>query len=117
MKFKPTFVTLIEDIRVAKSPANAAALGRNPEVAPYLRTQWDGAWRVFYMRRALMAKFTQHPDLTSLLLSTEDAELIEHTTKDSYWGDGGDGSEENMLGQLLMSVKDEIRSLTPSDRK
>ena len=39
-----------------------------------------------------------------------DAKLVEHTTNDSYWGDGGDGRGRNMLGQLLMQVRDELRS-------
>jgi hypothetical protein len=28
---------------------------------------------------------------------------------DSYWGDGGDGSGKNMLGKILMRVRDELR--------
>jgi hypothetical protein len=42
------------------------------------------------------------------LLATKDAMLIEHTAKDSYWGDGGDGRGKNMLGQILMSVRKEL---------
>jgi N-glycosidase YbiA len=61
------------------------------------------------MRAAVLAKFTQHDDLKEILLGTGDALLIEHTTKDSYWGDGGDGSGKNMLGQILMSVREELR--------
>ena len=38
-----------------------------------------------------------------------DAEIIEHTSKDSYWGDGGDGSGRNMLGKTLMLVREELR--------
>jgi ribA/ribD-fused uncharacterized protein len=66
MKFKPTFIDLIEKIRVAKTPANAAALGRDPAVAPYMREQWDEKYRVLFMKEALYAKFTQHPDLREL---------------------------------------------------
>ena len=38
-----------------------------------------------------------------------DALLVEHTVNDHYWGDGGDGSGKNRLGQLLMQVRDELR--------
>jgi predicted NAD-dependent protein-ADP-ribosyltransferase YbiA (DUF1768 family) len=31
------------------------------------------------------------------------------TENDSYWGDGGDGSGRNMLGQVLMRVREELR--------
>ncbi len=41
------------------------------------------------MQEAVLAKFTQHRDIRKILLSTGDAILIEHTDRDSYWGDGG----------------------------
>lgn len=41
---------------------------------------------------------------------TGDAKLVEHTENDDYWGDGGDGSGRNMLGQLLMKVRRKLRS-------
>jgi ribA/ribD-fused uncharacterized protein len=54
------------------------------------------------MREALFAKFTQHEELKAILLETGDAILVEHTEKDSYWGDGGDGSGKNRLGACLV---------------
>lgn len=33
---------------------------------------------------------------------------MEHTANDSYWGDGGDGSGKNMLGRILMEIRDKI---------
>ncbi|CAF0713235.1 unnamed protein product [Adineta steineri] len=45
------------------------------------------------MFRACMAKFTQHPHLKYKLLLTGHRTLVEHTKNDSYWGDGGDGTE------------------------
>ncbi len=62
------------------------------------------------MRQALRAKFTQHDDLRILLLGTGEAVLVEHTEKDHYWGDGGDGSGKNRLGQLLMEIRSELRA-------
>ena len=61
------------------------------------------------MRTAVLAKFSQHHEIREILLSTGDAQLVEHTTNDRYWGDGGDGSGKNMLGQILMSVREELR--------
>ena len=59
------------------------------------------------MREALRAKFEQHASLKSMLLNTDEAELIEHTSNDSYWGDaGGDGTGKNRLGQLLMELRE-----------
>jgi hypothetical protein len=69
------------------------------------------------MYLALKAKYTQHDDLKKLLLSTDDKELVENTSVDSYWADGGDGSGKNMLGKLLMKVRGEIRDSLTSEEK
>lgn len=39
--------------------------------------------------------------------------LLNHTSNDSYWGDGGDGSGKNMLGRLLVEVREELKSINP----
>ena len=65
------------------------------------------------MYDALIAKFTQHEDLKEQLLATGNSLLVEHTKRDKYWGDGGDGGDgsigKNMLGQLLVRVREELR--------
>jgi hypothetical protein len=94
-----------EAVRQAPSPMNAKDMTRDPQHAP--RTNWDAVKdRVMY--EALLAKFTQHDHLQKLLLETGDATLVEHTTNDSYWGDGGGGGK-NMLGKLLMEVREELK--------
>ncbi len=95
-----------EAIRAAKSPMVAARMGRSRERP--LRSDWESV-KDEIMREALRAKFAQHASLRSLLLSTEDAELVEHTSNDRYWADGGDGSGKNRLGQLLMELRSELR--------
>jgi ribA/ribD-fused uncharacterized protein len=69
-----------------------------------LRADWEGV-KDDVMRAAVLAKFTQYPDLQAQLLLTGDAELVEHTANDSYWGDGGDGSGKNILGRILMETR------------
>jgi ribA/ribD-fused uncharacterized protein len=61
------------------------------------------------MLKACMAKFEQHTQLKELLLSTGNRVLFEHTTNDSYWGDGGDGTGRNQLGITLMQVRSNIK--------
>ena len=80
----------------------AARMGRDRKKK--LRRDWKLV-KVSVMREAPIAKFEQHPQLRDLLLSTADAKLVEHTERHDYWGDGGDGSGRNMLGQLLMEVR------------
>ncbi len=95
-----------EEIRVAKTPMEAARLGRSRRHP--LRRDWE-SMKENVMREALVAKFSQHAELREILLSTGDALLIEHTENDSYWGDGGDGSGRNRLGFLLMEVREQLR--------
>jgi ribA/ribD-fused uncharacterized protein len=99
-----------EDVRAAKSPMIAARIGRSRHRP--LRPDWE-AVKDAVMREVLRAKVTQHPSLRALLLSTGDAELVEHTTNDRYWGDGGDGFGKNRLGQLLMDLRRELRAECP----
>lgn len=97
---------LQEEIRQAKTPAIAANMGRDRKNP--LRKDWESV-KDNVMRVAVRAKFTQHPELKQLLINTGDAKLIEHTYKDNYWGDGGDGSGKNMLGIILMEVRKELK--------
>jgi ribA/ribD-fused uncharacterized protein len=60
------------------------------------------------MLDVLRMKFNSHPHCQSVLLSTKNSNLAERTIKDNYWADGGDGSGKNMLGKLLMKVRDEL---------
>lgn len=96
-----------EAIRQAKSPMIAARMGRDRKKP--LRRDWESV-KDSVMRDAVRAKFQQHPELRELLLSTGTALLVERTENDSYWGDGGDGSGKNRLGQILMDVRDELRT-------
>jgi ribA/ribD-fused uncharacterized protein len=95
-----------EEVRQAKTPTLAARLGRDRKRP--LRRDWE-AVKDQVMLEAVRAKFSQHEELRAILLGTGDALLVEHTENDSYWGDGGDGSGKNRLGQILMKLRDELR--------
>ena len=49
-------------------------------------------------------------ELRALLLSTADARIVEHTENDDCWGDGGDGRGKNLLGRILMEVREQLRA-------
>ncbi len=65
------------------------------------------------MHEAVLAKFNQHADLRETLLATGNSTIVEHTVKDAYWGDGGDGSGKNRLGEILMRVREVVRQSEP----
>ena len=98
-----------EKIRADKRPTRAKALGQKPDG---FRADWNEV-KDDVMYKCLQAKFTQHQDLWAQLDATGDATLVEHTKRDKYWGDGGDGGSGekgiNMLGKLLMKVRTELR--------
>jgi ribA/ribD-fused uncharacterized protein len=95
-----------EAVRLCKTAREAANMGRSRKLP--LRRDWEGV-KDQVMFEAVRAKFAQHADLRETLLGTGDAKLVEHTANDSYWGDGGDGSGRNRLGQILMQVREELR--------
>lgn len=95
-----------EAIHQAASPMIAARMGRSRKRP--LRPDWEEV-KDDIMRQAVLAKFSQHADLKALLLGTGEAQLIEHTKNDSYWGDGGNGRGKNMLGKILMEVREKMR--------
>lgn len=64
------------------------------------------------MRAVLRAKFTQHDDLRQILLSTGNARLVEAARVangvNRTWGEVN-GKGLNMLGVLLMELREELR--------
>ena len=97
----------VEVIRRAKTPNDAARLGRQ-RTRP-LRADWESV-KDDVMRGAIRAKFTQHDDCRRELLGTGDAPLVEKTTGDCYWGCGTNGDGKNMLGKILVELRAELRS-------
>ncbi len=91
-----------EMVRKASMPMEAAHKGRDRKRK--LRKNWE-SMKENVMREALLAKITQHNEIQTLLLSTQEARLVEHTQHDAYWGDGGDGKGKNRLGHLLMEIR------------
>jgi len=94
-----------ELFRTTPSPMTVAKMGRDRKRP--LRADWDEV-KDGIMQEAVRAKFRQHPRLAAMLLETGNAEIVEHTENDAYWGDGGDGKGKNRLGQILMQVRAEL---------
>ena len=93
-------------IRKANSPMIATRLGRDRKRP--LRRDWESV-KIGLMRAIVLAKFSQHDELRATLLATGDAKIIEHTDRDAFWGDGGNGSGKNWLGRILMEVREQLR--------
>ena len=70
-----------------------------------LRPDWEQI-KDDIMRKALRAKFEQHSNLRLKLMKTINMKLVARTKYNSYWGDGGNGKGKNMLGVLLMELRE-----------
>jgi N-glycosidase YbiA len=101
-KFAGTDDAHAEDIRQAKSPMIAARLGRSRKHK--MREDWESE-KDSVMRRAVLAKFTTHRDIREILRGTGEADIVEVTTDDYYWGCGTAGTGKNRLGQILVEVR------------
>ncbi|CAM4814314.1 unnamed protein product, partial [Rotaria magnacalcarata] len=90
--------THFQNVLHLRKPIEALFYSRKHRSA--VRSDWaqvkDGI-----MLKACMAKFEQHFRLQELLLSTGNRQLVEHTTKDSYWADGGDASSVSFVSVHL----------------
>lgn len=95
-----------EAVRLAKTPKEAAAMGRDRKRP--LRADWEEV-KDDVMREAVRQKFRTHQDIQQILLSTGDEEIIENAPGDYYWGIGANGSGKNMLGKILMEIRAELR--------
>lgn len=94
-----------ETIRLLDNPMKAAEMGRNRELP--LRADWEQV-KDDIMRKAVLAKFTQNKDIKNVLLSTGKETIVENTSNDYYWGCGKDGSGKNMLGIILMELREKL---------
>lgn len=101
---KTTDLEYRKHIQCAKDPAAAKRLGRKAQ----LRPDWES--RKFDTMLALLRLKFQDPHLKGLLLDTGDTTLVEKNHwKDTIWG-VCNGVGQNMLGKLLMQVRDEIKA-------
>ncbi|KAK8342783.1 hypothetical protein V6Z11_A08G264700 [Gossypium hirsutum] len=99
----------IDKIKSAKSPEEAARMGRLTQRRhPHLvRSDWESV-KIDVMYRALKCKFSIYPHLNSMLLSTARSVLVEASPHDLFWGGGRDGEGLNYLGRLLMKLRSEF---------
>ena len=86
-------------------PYDAKKLGRQVK----LRPDWESV-KVGVMRDVLRAKFSK-PDLREKLLATGTGLLEERNNHgDKIWGTTAPGVGQNLLGKLLMEIREEIQT-------
>ena len=93
-------------IQAAPTPELAAKIGRNPEYQPH--PDWN-LYKCEIMYRAVWQKFSYHLDIQQVLLDTLDAEIVEDSPVDYFWGCGSKKTGANHLGRILMRVRDDLQ--------
>jgi len=85
------------------------------------RPDWD-AVRVAAMRWSLRVKLVQNWEkFMSMLLMTEERPIVEDSRRDDFWGavatkeDSGILTGCNVLGRLLMELREKIRHVSPEE--
>lgn len=101
-----------EKIRLSTTPRDAKYLGSSRKFK--IHSDWDER-RIDVMKKCVKAKFTQHESLKKLLLSTQDSILIEDSPSDTFWGCGRNKNGKNMLGKILMELREEFRKDNKND--
>lgn len=99
---------------IAQQTSAMAAKMRSKPHRSESREDWPRI-RVRVMRWVLRVKLAQHMDgFGSVLRATGDSSIVERSAKDRYWGaiesDDGTLEGENVLGRLLMELRDELRT-------
>lgn len=102
----------------ASTPKEASQIGRNRNYK--IKQNWDDI-RNKIMYEGIYLKFKQNENIKMKLIKTDNTEIIEGTTKESYWGCDIDGSGENNFGRLLMKarkqlIEEERRNINETNR-
>jgi len=91
-------------IKEAPTPYLAMIAGRSLRPRHELREDWSDEKRCEVMLKGLRAKF-KNPVLRNMLRMTDKSILHENSPTDLFWGKKG----KDMLGKLLMIVRDELK--------
>jgi len=92
-----------EEIRNARSPKEAKMLA-NENYKDAKDPEWESK-KVEVMEKVLRAKLAQHSEVAEALEQSGDEDIVEDSPVDYFWGEGADGSGQNMLGKLWMKIR------------
>jgi len=103
------FPTAHHALQSFRSPSNSEYIEKlkqgiyDPSCIDHQKREWE-THKVQHMYRILNLKFTQHANLRKNLINTGLRPLIK-VSKDSFWGDGGNGQGKNMHGRILAQLR------------
>ena len=89
-----------------ETPKSASIIGRSRNFK--IRSDWDKI-KQKVMFDAVYYKFKQNKDILQKLLDTGEAEIVEATVKENYWGCGLNNDGQNNYGKILVKVREKLR--------
>jgi len=95
-------------IAIAGAPSAHDAFRLARENDTLKRHDWDHN-KVWIMKGILRTKALQHEYVRRKLLETGGREIVENSWRDDFWGWGPNRDGKNMLGQLWMEIRQELR--------
>lgn len=94
-----------EKILDCEFPWQTKRLGRKITII----NDWDEI-KVNLMHKMVRAKFAQNSDILKILIDTGNEELVEYAPwGDTFWGVDKNYVGKNMLGRILMLVREELK--------
>ncbi len=104
---KFTDSTIAGKVRDARSAHLAKRLSK--EFHNEIQQGWEKI-KVSKMEEIIRCKLEQHEEIQEALRRSGQAEIIENSPTDYFWGCGADGSGGNQLGKLWMKLRSELVS-------
>ena len=73
------------------------------------RADWDDV-KEDLLFTSMKLKFSTLPEMKKKLLETGDAYLEKSVPDDPFWGVLPDGTGQNMMGKMLMQIRDDLKN-------
>ncbi len=97
---------IIKKILDADTPKEASNIGRD---RTNIRIPKFKDIKVQVMYEGILEKFRQNRSIAYKLIETRNRDIAEATVNEYYWGIGKDKSGENVIGDILVKVREKIK--------
>lgn len=105
---------LSDRIRKLSSPIMCRKVSLEGTLTSDVESKWNNNRIIIEIKIGIMIKFLSNTEYAKKLIRTGSKQLINTDGNDEYWGCGKDMKGKNMLGIILMDVRDKINSIVRS---
>lgn len=94
-------------LEVLRAPSPWAAMQIERRHKDIRRKDWHDV-KLSIMTELVKAKVAQNEDVRQCLLKTGQKKIVENSPWDNFWGIGEDGTGQNHMGKILMSIRGDL---------